>query len=254
MSATIAVFDFGSIALLVSGALLAGFFTGFAGFGTGLVASGFWFLALPATSVPPLIVLISVAGQLIGVTRLRQSLNWPGVAPYLAGGILGLPLGVATLQMASASALRTTVGFFLIVYAVAQLSGLLRRSIGSWGRKIADGAIGIGGGFLGGFAGLSGPLPLIWLQLRGGPRDRQRTTYQPFNLVILTAAAIAMMATGKIDKTVITATSYCLPATILGTSIGLRFYSKTGEAGFRRIVLGLLLISGTILVVQSATG
>ena len=38
-------------------------------------------------------------------------------------------------------------------------------------------------GFTTGFAGfgLSGPLPLIWLQLRGETSDRQRAIYQPFN-------------------------------------------------------------------------
>ena len=33
--------------IVLLGALLAGFTTGFAGFGTGLVASGLWFHALP---------------------------------------------------------------------------------------------------------------------------------------------------------------------------------------------------------------
>src|SRR3546814_17357102 len=58
--------------------------------------------------------------------------------------------------------------------AISQLSGLTRLAIGAWGGRPSDAAVGVGGGILGGFAGLSGPLPLIWLQLRGGPSAEQR--------------------------------------------------------------------------------
>ncbi|HRY23586.1 MAG: sulfite exporter TauE/SafE family protein [Geminicoccaceae bacterium] len=239
--------------LLLGGALIAGFVSGFAGFGTGLVASGFWFVALPATSVPPMIVFTSVIAQLMALHRLRQSFDWRGVSPYLAGGVLGLPFGIMALQVASASLLRVTVGIFLVAYALVQLSAIRNWSVGTWGGWRADMAIGGGGGFLGGFAGLSGPLPLIWLQLRGGPSTRQRMTYQPFNLIILALAGLGMLLAGQIDGSVVRAVAWCLPVTVLGTWIGLRLYSAAGEALFKRIVLILLLISGGILVTQSIT-
>lgn len=240
-----------NLVLLLGGALVAGFVSGFAGFGTGLVASGFWFTALPPTSVPPLIVFTSVVAQLMALFRLRQSLDWRGVAPYLVGGILGLPFGIMALQVASASLLRITVGSFLVAYALVQLSAIRHWSVRTWGGWWADMAVGGGGGFLGGFAGLSGPLPLIWLQLRGGPSVRQRMTYQPFNLIILALAGLGMLLAGRIDRSVVTAVAYCLPVTVLGTWIGLKLYSGAGEALFKRIVLVLLLISGGILVTQS---
>ena len=57
--------DAAAWALVMAGALIAGFTTGFAGFGTGLVASGFWFYALPAHAVPPLVAFASVAAQIV---------------------------------------------------------------------------------------------------------------------------------------------------------------------------------------------
>jgi uncharacterized membrane protein YfcA len=185
--------------------------------------------------------------------RLRQSFDWRGVSPSLAGGVLGLPFGIMALQVASASLLRVTVGIFLVAYALVQLSAIRNWSVGTWGGWRADMAIGGGGGFLGGFAGLSGPLPLIWLQLRGGPSTRQRMTYQPFNLIILALAGLGMLLAGQIDGSVVRAVAWCLPVTVLGTWIGLRLYSAAGEALFKRIVLILLLISGGILVTQSIT-
>jgi len=241
-------FDAATLAVVLFGALVAGFTTGLAGFGTGLVASGFWFHALPAAAVPPLVVLASVAGQLVGVVTVRKAFDWPRAAPYLIGGIIGVPVGVAALVTASPSLLRVFVGVFLIVYAGYQLVQRRKHWIGGWGGRLADGIIGLGGGFLGGFAGLSGPLPLIWLQLRGGASDRQRAIYQPFNLIVLALAAGAMAMSRQITPDVLWIALFCLPATLIGAAIGARIYARVSALTFQRVVLGLLLISGCILI------
>src|ERR1700730_6640355 len=105
--------DFPSLALVMVAALVAGFTTGFAGFGTGLVASGLWLHALPAAMVPPLVALASVAAQIVGLVAVRKSLGCPRAMPCLAGGVIGVPLGVAALAAASPFVLRTSIGVFL---------------------------------------------------------------------------------------------------------------------------------------------
>src|SRR3984893_3846768 len=101
--------DFPTLAIVVVGSLVAGFTTGFAGFGTGLVASGLWFHALPAAMVPPLVALASVAGQLVGLVTVRRAFDWPRMMPYLVGGAIGIPLGVGALAAVSPFWLRTSV-------------------------------------------------------------------------------------------------------------------------------------------------
>ncbi len=182
--------DLNALIVTVLAAILAGFVTGFAGFGTGLVASGLWFYALPPIMVPPLVALASVAGQLVGLVTVRKAFAWSQAAPYMIGGVLGLPLGILALGAASPDVLRTCVGVFLVGYAGFQLLRRANLGIGNWGGRWLDGIVGIGGGFLGGFAGLSGPLPLIWLQLRGGDSTAHRAIYQPFNLVVLALASL----------------------------------------------------------------
>jgi len=247
-------FDVTSLAVVLIGALVAGFTTGLAGFGTALVASGLWFHALPAALVPPLVVLASVAGQLVGLAAVRRAFDWARAAPYLIGGAVGVPLGVTALVSASPSLLRACAGVFLIVYACYQLAWRRKHWIGGWGGKTADGLVGFGGGFLGGFAGLSGPLPLIWLQLRGGDSNRQRAIYQPFNLIVLALAAGGMAISGQITPDVLWIALLCLPATLIGASIGARIYARVSARTFRRVVLGLLLVSGLILIAQEIGG
>lgn len=246
------VSEVSTMAVVVAGALLAGFTTGFAGFGTGLVASGLWFHVLPAGWVPPLVALTSVVAQSIGFVTVRRAFDWRRAGPYLAGGILGVPLGVAALGAASPGALRLVIGAFLVIYGLYQLAGVGARLHVRLRSRAADGVVGVGGGVLGGFAGLSGPLPLVWLQLQGGSADSQRATYQPFNLVVLALASAAMLYGGQLSAPVLKLALICLPATLIGAAAGARVYRSVAEDTFRRVVLVLLLISGTILVVQSA--
>ncbi len=242
--------DLPQLVFVLLGALVAGFTTGFAGFGTGLVASGLWYHALPAPVVPPLVAMASVAAQLVGLAAVRKAFAWGRATPYLAGAVAGVPLGVLALEQASPASLRFSVGVFLVVYAAIQLVGAARFAVPHWGGRQADGAVGAAGGFLGGFAGLSGPLPVIWLQMRGGPSASQRAAYQPFNLIVLAMASVGMGISGAIDGDVLRTAALCLPATLFGAWAGARIYIGISEQAFRRIVLALLVVSGAMLVIQ----
>ena len=242
-----------NLTIVLMGALAAGFVSGFAGFGTALISAGFWFHVLPAAMVPPLVILAAIGGQLVGLVTVRKAFDWGRATPFLIGGAAGVPVGVWALSVASPGALRLSVGLFLMGYALYQLVfALAKFSIGRWGGRPADAAIGIGGGILGGFAGLSGPLPLIWLQLRGGPSDGQRAIYQPFNLIVLSLAGVVMALGGQITRPVLLAAGLCLPVTLVGAWIGARLYTGVSQETFRRVVLVLLLLSGVTLLVQTA--
>jgi hypothetical protein len=58
------------------------------------------------------------------------------------------------------------------------------------GGRIADAAVGLLGGVLGGATGLAGILTILWCNLRGWPRDEQRMVFQPaiaatFTMIVL---------------------------------------------------------------------
>ena len=171
--------------------------------------------------------------------------------PYLLGGVIGVPAGVFALSLAAPEVLRASVGAFLVSYAAFQL--LQRGRIKTLVRRgpVRDGIVGGGGGFLGGFAGLSGPLPLIWLQLQGGSGAEQRAIYQPFNLLVLILASVGMAVGGQVDALTVKVAVLCLPGTVAGAWVGARAYRKVSDRLFKQVVLGLLMLSGAILVVQS---
>src|ERR1035437_6318669 len=55
--------------------------------------------------------------------------------------------------------------------------GLARKAQmrGACGGRIADGAVGFGGGVLGGLAGCSGPLLIVWTDIRGYTKEYWRS-------------------------------------------------------------------------------
>jgi hypothetical protein len=237
-------------AVLALGALCAGFVTGLAGFGTGLVGLGFWLHVVNPVVAAALVVICSVVGQVQSLYTLRRAVAWHRFWPFLIGGVLGIPLGVAALRFIDPKTLKVLLGALLIGYTGVTL-GFRRFPTTSWGGKVADGLIGFGGGALGGVAGLSGPLPTIWCSVRGWSADAQRGVYQTFNLTILATVLCVYFTQGILTKQVWGFALVCLPATILGAFLGIRMYGRVNEKQFRVLVLLLLLASGIVLTVTN---
>jgi len=238
------------LALVATIAGVAGFVTGLAGFGTGLVAAGFWLHLVPAPFVPPMVAINSVAAQIASLPAVRREVRWRALTPYLIGAVIGIPLGVLVLRHTSSFLLRPAVGIFLVAFTTFEFIAAGRFGIGARGGRAADGVVGTCGGFLGGFAGLSAPVPVVWLRLRGGPSDAQRAIYQPFNLLVLSGASLAMGIDGQIDRNILMVAGFCLPATLIGSWLGMHCYWKVNQGTFRRVVLGLLFLAGLTLLIS----
>lgn len=232
------------------GALCGGFVTGLAGFGTGLTALGFWLHVVNPGVAAALVAACSVVGQTQSLYTVRRAITWHRAWPFLAGGILGVPVGVAALRIIDPQALKVFLGLFLIGYAGLML-GFRRFPTIAWGGRVADGMVGFGGGALGGVAGLSGPLPTIWCGLRGWNAEDQRAVYQPFNLTILAIVLCTYATQGIMTEQVWGLVLVCLPATVLGAYLGIRIYGRVNDRQFRALVLWLLLASGIVLTVSN---
>ncbi|MCK4868060.1 MAG: sulfite exporter TauE/SafE family protein [Alphaproteobacteria bacterium] len=240
-----------TIALFVlAGALLAGFVNGLAGFGTGLVALGLWLHVIDPVLAAPLVVICSVAAQILSLVTLRPAFNLYRIWPFLTGGLLGVPIGVLALDHIEVGGFRIFVGTFLILYCAFTLASR-RLPVLDRGGRPADGAVGFAGGILGGAAGLSGVLPTVWCGLKGWGKTEQRAVYQPFNLAVLSWALIAQAQQGFITAEVGRLTLICLPGTVLGVWLGIKAFGRVDDRQFRLIILWLLLASGGVLTVTN---
>src|SRR5438034_1145280 len=152
-------------------AFLGAVTTGLAGFAMGLVVSGIWLHILTPVQTVTLMVSYSVLLQGYGVWKLRRALAWRRVAPFIMGGVIGVPIGAVLLGHINAAHLRTAVGVVLLLYSIYYLARPALEPV--QGGVPADLVIGFLNGLLGGLTGLVGTVVVISCQLRGWPKDVQ---------------------------------------------------------------------------------
>ncbi len=240
----------GDIAIVVAGALAAGFVNGLSGTGYSLVALGFWLQAMSPLTAAPLTALCGVAGHVQSLPRIWSGVRWPRLWPMLAAGIVGVPIGTLLLEHVRPNPLKIGVGILLILYS-GWMAFVRRPPIVTGGGRAADAVVGFTGGVMGGMASLSGPAPAIWAQLRGFGKAEQRGVNQPYNMSILLLALVSAGVAGFLDRTFFVWAAITVPTTLIGARIGLALYGRVNDAQFRRIVLSLLGLSGVTLIVSS---
>jgi uncharacterized protein len=235
------------ISVVALGAAAGGFVQGLSGFAFGLVAMAVWAWALDPVLAGPLVVFGSLVGQLLSAGSIRRGFDPRRVLPFVAGGVLGVPLGVALLRHIDPLAFKLAVGVLLVVWCPAMLLARdLPRVAG--GGRFADAGAGMLGGVMGGLGGLTGPAPTLWATLRGWDRDAQRAVFQVFNLAMHGLTMAAYLATGTVSAEVARLFLVVAPAMLVPTLIGARLYRRFSDAAFRKVVLGLLAASGAILI------
>jgi len=234
------------LALFLAATFAAAMVAGMAGFAFGLVAAAVWLHVLSPLQTTTLIVTFGLIVQGYSVWKLRHALKPKRLWPFLLGGLLGLPLGIELLRWLPAADVRIAVGLFLVLFSLWSLARPALRPISAGGRW-ADGGVGVLSGVLGGLTGFGGILPTIWSGLRGWPKDEQRAVFQPTGVAIFIGTALMLGGTGSIAPDTVRLFLIGLPVLLAGSWLGLRLYGKLDEAGFRRVVLVLLLLSGVAL-------
>lgn len=238
--------------LLSVGALAAATVSGATGFGFALVATALWSQLLEPRLVTVLALVYMLTLNVGYLPFFWRRIPWRRLAPYAAGGGVGVPLGAWTLGVLPASTLRPAVGGLLLAYAAWMLARVhppvLRLSPRA--ARLGDAGIGLVGGFLGGMAGLSGFLPTLWCALRGGDKTSNRALVQAY---ILLTGVLGIAWVGKfvgIDAQLRERVWSGLPFVVVGGALGLFVFSRLDTARFNRLVLWLLALCGAILLLR----
>jgi len=120
-----------------------------------------------------------------------------------------------------------------------------------WQRAAFDLGCGFLGGITGGAAGFPSASVSIWCSMKGWSKARQRGIVQPFILIMQIAALLAISLAKRPDSSGIgfdLGNLLFVPASLLGTSIGLVLYKRLSDSQFARAVNILLLVSGLSFV------
>jgi uncharacterized membrane protein YfcA len=218
------------LTLFLAATFAAALVAGLAGFAFGLVAAAVWLRILTPLQTASLIIGFGLVVQGYAVWKLRHALRWRRLLPFRVGAAAGVPIGVVALAWADPGHVRRGVGALLVMFSLYNLARPPIRPIAAGAG--ADAGVGFLDGVLGGLTGLAGILVTMWCGLHGWSKDEQRAVFQPVGVAIFAMSAVWLGARG----------------TLSAATAWLFLIGRLDEAGFRKIVLVLLLLSGITLV------
>jgi uncharacterized membrane protein YfcA len=233
--------------IIALGAGVAGFVQGLSGFAFGMVAMSIWAWTIEPRLAAAMAVFGGLSGQILAALSMRRRFDWRLLLPFVAGGLVGIPIGVALLPRLDPLLFKAVLGALLLVSCPAMLFAASLPRIRRGGR-VADGLVGMLGGMMGGIGGFTGIAPTLWCTLRGFEKDAQRAVVQNFNLGMLAVTMATYLANGLVTRAMLPLFAIVLPAMLVPTLVGTRVYVGLSEAAFRKLVLGLLTLSGVALL------
>lgn len=236
--------------IIALGAVAAGFVQGLSGFAFSLVAMSLWAWTVDPKLAAVLATFGGLTGQVIAAVSVRRGFNRALLLPFVFGGLVGVPLGVWLLPSLDVPLFKACLGALLVIWCPAML---MARNLGrvTAGGRAADAVAGLVGGVCGGMGGFSGAIPTLWCTLRGLEKDVQRAVIQNFNLAMLTVAFALHVGTGLVSAQTVPLLAIVAAAVLVPVLLGARLYIGISEASFRKIVLGLLTLSGGALLASS---
>lgn len=215
------------------------------GFGGGLVAVPLLSLAL---DVREAVLITSVFQFLIGflVFRNLSKIPWKLVLPVMAGMLVGVPIGVASLDVLDPAVLRRILALFILIF-LARIRWFPDLSVRS--ASLSGGlASGLISGFFQGCIGTGGPSLVVYLKQIAGDRQFFRAALIFLLSVANLARIVQVGATGMFSPSVVWLSAIALPFFLIGIILGQRFHRKVPEQIYYRSVYALLFLSALSLM------
>ncbi len=234
-----------------------------AGFGLALVAMPVMTLIISVRIATPLLAIVGLSLSGLIFYQHREHWLWRESAPLIAGSIAGVPVGTYALTSLPPSLVLGFLGVVLLGYAGFELfraangsnkdnpSPALENNINHLHVTASASIAGFLSGVLGGAYAANGPPLIVYGAMRRWHKERFKSILQSlfiFNGVVI---VIWQAYRGLITQDVGWYGLFAFPGLFLGMSIGRRIDRHLNHARFRRVLLGLLLVLGTLLLIRS---
>lgn len=248
-----------TIGILLVILALSAIMSGLSGFGFSAIGA-LCLIFLPPKLGVPLLMTLSAANQVMSLGQLKGDIAplrqwWPdGPAPYLLGGLVGVPIGLAILSSLPTADLMLAFGAFLVIYAAYSLArphGVHATVGGGW---LASSLVGMSGGVIGGFTAFPGAPVVVWNGLRHTPKREARAIVQPyiFILQLLSIALLALQKPQTFGPNYWLLVAITVPVVLPCTLLGVKLYHQLSDVNFRRVTFILLGVSGVGLLIKAA--
>ena len=218
---------------------IASIIRGFNGFGfSATCISGFSFI-IPAIEIVPIILILEVFISIFMIPYVWNKLDWNFVFKLLIGIAIGSPVGLYLLKYLSPETTHLYVCLIVIFFSLLLMKGYKNRNINNDQSKILTGVI---SGGLNGLTTLGGmPVALFLLATSIQPAVIRGSLAALFFLTDVYAFILSFFA-GIVDMTTIYRTIPLIIVLPIGVYIGNKFFVKSREQHYRKVVFYFLII------------
>ena len=226
------------IYFIVFTVLIASVIRGFNGFGfSATCISGFSFI-LPAIEIVPIILILEVIISIFMVPYIWSKIDWNFVFKLLIGIIIGSPIGLYLLKYLSSDITHLSICVIIIFFSLLLMKGYVNKKINNNFLKFFTGII---SGTLNGLTTLGGmPVALFLLVTSIQPAIIRGSLAALFFLTDIYAFTLSSLA-GIVDMTTIYRTFPLIIILPIGVYIGDKFFVKSKEATYRKVVFCFLI-------------
>lgn len=223
--------------------IIGGAMRGYSGFGSAMIISPLWALAIdPIAAIPALIVMeFLVSAQLL--PRAVRSTDWRLIGLLTVAAVVTIPIGTYFLTTLDPTMVRRVIGLIVFVWALLMLrgvryTGLLRTS----------GTLGIGAtsGVLMGATGLGGPPVLMYLLSTPARAESNRANIITFFALVSVVMIVVYAAGGLYNERTLWRAAMLTPVFLMSAWAGATLFDRSSEATFRQTALYFLLAVGVM--------
>ena len=232
-------FSLSEFLLILFIVFIASIIRGFNGFGfSATCISGFAFL-LPAIEIVPIILILEVFISIFMIPYIWNKIDWNFVLKLLIGIAIGSPIGLYLLKYLSAETTHLYVCLIIIFFSILLMQGYENKNINNNQSKIF---IGIISGTLNGLTTLGGmPVALFLLVTSIQPAVIRGSLAALFFLTDIYAFILSFFG-GIVDMITIYRTLPLIIVLPVGVFIGNKFFIKSKEKLYRKVVFYFLII------------
>ena len=226
---------------------VASIIRGFNGFGfSATCISGFSFI-LPAIEIVPLILILEVLISIFMIPYIWNKIDWNFVLKLLIGIIFGSPMGIYLLKYLNPETTHLLICLIIIFFSILLMKGYSNQKINNNHTKIFTGIV---SGTLNGLTTLGGmPVALFLLTTSIQPAIIRGSLSALFFLTDIYAFILSFFG-GIVDITTIYRSIPLILILPLGVFIGNKFFVKSNEENYRKVVFYFLIIISIIGIIK----
>ena len=225
------------------------FVKGICGFTNGLVFTTILSFTTDNVNISPVSLVVGYPTNLIMAWKNRKAINWRLCLALTALVILGNIPGAYLLKNADTGMIKVVLGFIIIYLSVEMYLNEIRKKK----KKSSKLALGIVGVLAGLIAGIYGVGALLGVYVNKITNDTKAFKANA-NVVYFVSDTFRMclyIAWGIVTWDIVKQAVLLVPFMLISLFLGMKLSDRINEKTARRIVILMLIISGTALIVNN---